>query len=369
MQRGLADQTATVVGQVVATVVDSVPAYRKLTEAQLREIEAITHWSVTRLTEMWIDGTRLGERDLTRFRGIGSARAADGRPLMAVLRAYRVAAVALTDIIVATAPPALTVDDLADLTRTLVGALDDLSEALFTGYQRTAGELAGDRARLLDDLVHDLITGRQTSPGALADRTDQLGVVVPATFGLLVAGPRGSSAAAGDLASLGGFLSTVRGGLAVVLLPTESGDVALPSRWRGCLLDATTPAALPGDYRLASAAVGHAPTEAYARRRLLDRGDALTVAVLRGEPAVERARLHTAVLGPLLDARNARLFDGLRAYARHGSATEAAAALGLHPQSMRHRLRRITELTGRRLDDSWDRLVLDVARVSLEVLA
>ncbi len=105
--------------------------------------------------------------------------------------------------------------------------------------------------------------------------------------------------------------------------------------------------------------------EAFARRRVLDRGDALTVAVLRGDPPVDRAALHTAVLGPLQQERHQHLLDGLGAYLEHGSATEAAAALGLHAQSMRHRLRRATELTGRRIDDSWDRLVLEVARGSL----
>jgi hypothetical protein len=404
VQRQLADRSTALVDQVVAAVVAQVPAYAVLTGTQLGEIAAIAGWATGRLTEMWVDGSALGERDLHRFRGIGAARAVDGRPLMAVLRAYRVAAIALNDVVAQLAPPALTVADVAALNRVLLGALDDLSEALFQGYQHKDAELETDRDRLLAELLHDLLTGRQTSPGALADRTERLGVRIPDRVTLLVvthrsaaavspeqvaalvasltepatatAGARGPDrppagtgsprAAAGVRDSV---LTGVRDGFGVALVldpvgpPAEALRVALHgSGWRGCLLTGTSPAALPADFTLASAGLGHAPLEAFTDARLLRRADAMMVAILRGEPVVDRAGFAAEALGPLLEQRHGRLLAGLGGYVRHGSATEAAAALGLHPQTMRHRLRRIGELTGRRLGDSWDRLVLETAR-------
>lgn len=421
VQRQLADRSTALVDQVVAAVVAQVPAYAVLSATQLGEIAAIAGWATGRLTELWVDGGALGERDLHRFRGIGAARAVDGRPLMAVLRAYRVAAIALNDVVAQVAPPALTVADVAALNRVLLGALDDLSEALFQGYRHKEAELETDRDRLLGELLHDLLTGRQTSPGALADRTERLGVRVPARVDLLVvaarsagavlpeqvaalvatvrgpaptgspqrtatpragaapagAGP-GSAGGAGPESSAGGtpaaagpdpVLTGVRAGFGVALvldpagLPVEALRVALAGAgWRGCLLTGTSAAALPADFALASAGLGHAPQEAFAGGRLLRRADAMLVAILRGEPLVDRGGFAAEALGPLLEPRHGRLLAGLGGYVRLGSATEAAAALGLHPQTMRHRLRRIGELTGRRLGDSWDRLVLETAR-------
>lgn len=345
VHRALTDRAADLAATVRATVVEQVPAYRTLTDGQLHEITAIAQWATTRLTELWAGGGRLTARDLNRLRGIGASRAVDGRPLPAVLRAYRVAAVTVTDAITRHAPPALTVDDMAAFTRTLVTALDDLSEAISAGHGSKATE---DRPRLLEELVHDLVTGRQTSPGALADRTRRLGIRIPDRFGLLVTDP-----------PLLEGLAAVRSGLGVALV--LDGPAPSSEGRRACLLDGTSAAGLPRDFVLAATALAHGPAD----RPVLDRGDALTVAVLHGEPAVDRAALHAAVLGPLLDPANRHVLDGLGAYLRHGSATEAAAALGRHAQTMRSRLRRLTRLTGRRLDDPWDRLVLQLAHGSL----
>jgi purine catabolism regulator len=71
-----------------------------------------------------------------------------------------------------------------------------------------------------------------------------------------------------------------------------------------------------------------------------------------------------AVLGPLDDAgpRGAALAASARAFLeRNGSWEEAAAHLGVHRHTLRQRLRRVEELTGRRLDSGRDRMELLLA--------
>jgi hypothetical protein len=75
-------------------------------------------------------------------------------------------------------------------------------------------------------------------------------------------------------------------------------------------------------------------------------------------------RLARAVLEPLLDARpdiRRERLDTLRALLAHGSVGEAAAALGVHRNTVAYRLRRIEAATGWRLADPELRLPLAVA--------
>nr|WP_237448464.1 helix-turn-helix domain-containing protein [Nocardioides flavescens] len=68
-----------------------------------------------------------------------------------------------------------------------------------------------------------------------------------------------------------------------------------------------------------------------------------------------------AVLGDTLTPDNAHLHEGLRAVVRTGSAVAAAAHLEVHPQTVRYRLRRVHEITGRSTGDPWDLFVLSAA--------
>jgi PucR family transcriptional regulator, purine catabolism regulatory protein len=70
-----------------------------------------------------------------------------------------------------------------------------------------------------------------------------------------------------------------------------------------------------------------------------------------------------AVLGPLDQAgRAGTLLPSLRAFLEsNGSWEDAAARLGIHRHTLRQRLRRVEELTGRRLDSGHDRMELLLA--------
>ena len=75
-------------------------------------------------------------------------------------------------------------------------------------------------------------------------------------------------------------------------------------------------------------------------------------------------RLSAALLAPLLDARpdvRRERLQTLRAYLGHGGVGEAAAALGVHRNTVAYRLRRIEAATGWRLADPELRLPLAAA--------
>jgi DNA-binding PucR family transcriptional regulator len=76
------------------------------------------------------------------------------------------------------------------------------------------------------------------------------------------------------------------------------------------------------------------------------------------------ARLSAALLAPLLDARpdvRRERLQTLRALLGHGGVGEAAAALGVHRNTVAYRLRRIEAATGWRLADPELRLPLAAA--------
>ncbi|WP_049718012.1 helix-turn-helix domain-containing protein [Streptomyces caatingaensis] len=360
--------------RVLEAVVDAVhtriPAYADLDDERLRDVRAIAGWALDRLLRLWAADSALGPDDLRRFRGIAAARAADGRPLQAVLRAYRVAAAVLVDEVAARAPRPAAADAFA-LTRHVLTTLDTLSEAMTTAYAAAGERLAGDRARALRLLLDDLIAGRHASAAAAADRADRLGVRLPDPCALLVAEPAPRDAvphgtALELLTALdpdAAPLATAHGHRAVLLLPAASADAAAPVLHergrRGCAVRCEGPDRVAVAHRLADGALDAAPPHA---RPFLTDADAHVLALLGGHPAAAPDRIARLVLGPLTAPEHHHLLTALTAYLDRGSATAAARLLHLHPQSLRYRLRRVRELTGLDARDPWERLLLDVAR-------
>ncbi|MFE7744337.1 PucR family transcriptional regulator [Nocardia sp. NPDC057455] len=90
-------------------------------------------------------------------------------------------------------------------------------------------------------------------------------------------------------------------------------------------------------------------------------------AVLLGEVldlVGSRAELHDPRLRALSDydrKHSASLRDSVETYLReHGDVRAAAAALRVHPNTLRYRLRRVEDILGMNLDDPADRLLLEI---------
>ena len=119
---------------------------------------------------------------------------------------------------------------------------------------------------------------------------------------------------------------------------------------------------VPRAHRLAELAATTAPDRAFAHREVLDEADAQVVALLAAHRDADPARLTDLALGAVADQPH--LLEGLDAFLATGSATAAGELLGVHPQTMRHRLRRLVLLTGRDPRRPWDRFLLEVAGLS-----
>jgi PucR family transcriptional regulator, purine catabolism regulatory protein len=121
-------------------------------------------------------------------------------------------------------------------------------------------------------------------------------------------------------------------------------------------LEATGPAGGPGDRRVATVA------DLGSHRLLLARQeDAALEAISRGllDPLADYDRRH-----------HGDLVASLRAFLEHNGNWEAAArALAVHRHTLRYRIRRIAELTGRDLDRAGDRVEFWLALQAADVLA
>ncbi|GHC87407.1 hypothetical protein GCM10007079_31540 [Nocardiopsis terrae] len=371
------------VDRIVAEVYAEVPAYRALHGSQLEEVRAITGWLVTRSMELWArDAARLPPEDVERLRGIGRARAADGRSIGAVVRAHRVGSAAAVRILREQAGGRLDARDVFALSELWLASIDQISESLTRGHAEAAEQLDADRERARRALLDDLLIGRQASRGAIRDRARTLGIAPPDPAVLVVAEPGRESAGrertpsenvtvsaglellAAAAPSGTDPLVTTRSGRVVVLGSAEDAEGVtgelVRRGWRGCVLEPRGLSDMSAAYRLADGALETAPAHAFGADGLLRDPDACVLALLNGG-AIAPATVRGVVLGPLLAHDNRHLLETLCAYFREGAATTAAEVLHVHAQTLRYRLRRVRELTGQDPHRPWHRFVLETA--------
>ncbi|MDV6264411.1 helix-turn-helix domain-containing protein [Rhodococcoides yunnanense] len=375
-----------VVTSAVRAIRDAIPVYGTLQGAQLADVEAIAYWSLRRLMALWAGGDRsIDDRDHSRFRAIGAARAADGRPLTDVLRAYRVASSVFVRHVASEYLDTLEPADIAELSLGVLDAIDAISEEIIGAYVIAREQLTSNRAQAHAALLDDLLAARHTSPGALADRTRELDLELPSHPDVLVVQSADSGRPMSDdtveslVLALGlvppdrsttagqrTHLCTRREQRAILLLPNIVGRTAIDSvcteaTLRGCLVERSTIADIGSSWRLAAQALDTAPDHAFDDRALLDQGDGQLLALLTARPTADTSEVVRTVLGPLTEAANKHILQGLSAFIATGTATAAATRLHLHPQTLRYRLRRAQELTGRDPRSAWHRLALDTA--------
>jgi hypothetical protein len=321
-----------------------------------------------------------------------------GRSLDALLAAYRVGArMAWRRFVEAGREAGLSPEVLYDLGEAIFAYIDEISAESADGYAQeqsaTAGETQRRRRRLVRLLAQDPPAGEE----ALRTAARAAAWVLPRRVAALVTGapgPAGDSLPAepaggvrgvaipgeeeadADAARLaralgGGAVGGAAAGLACVFVP----DPEAPGRRRqleAAVRDA--PAALGPPVPWPAA--GESLRRAVAAQRvrgggrlpatgLLVASDHLATLLLASDPGLgaELARTRLAPLAALPDAQRERLTATLRAWLdRPGQVQAVAAALGVHPQTVRYRLAKLRELLGEeRLEDPDARFELALA--------
>jgi hypothetical protein len=297
--------------------------------------------------------------------GRGEVRA--GRPLEALLTAYRVGARISWGRLAAVGLAAgLDAPTLVALAAAVFAYIDELTAASAQGYASEQSALAGDRDRRLRSLAVLLVGG---SPAAQLDAAAaEAAWVPPATLCPALLGGPGVT----DLAARWDDRTLVvdEGDGALLLLPDVDGPgrrarlerlldgraavLGLPSPW----------ASVAAEIPLLRRAAGLVAAGVLAADAPVWVGDELATLVLHAD-ATALAALRQQRLAPFaeLTARaRERLLPTLASWLRHHGDRQAMARdLGVHPQTVRYRVGLLRDLLGDALDDPRQRFELSLA--------
>ena len=365
---GLADEMLAVIGT-------EVPAYARPLEGEFgRGIRRGVQEALQRFLELAgglerpdEPGRGAASRELYVALGRGEARV--GRPLDALLSAYRVGArVTWSRLAELGLREGLPPDLLVQLAAAVFAYIDEISSASAAGHAAEQSHLVSERERRHEALAR-LLLGE--APAGLVDEAVTVAGWTPSVTltPVLLADPDARRLAARwDERSLLLPGESAGPGRALVLLP----DVDGPGRAErlSATLAATGPSVL-GPVRpwresstaaalvLRAAALQNADLLPGGRPLRVEQH--LAVLVVHADP-LALAELGTVRLAPLealTELARERMTSTLRSWlAHHGDRQQVAAELGIHPQTVRYRVGQLRELFGEQLEDPCRRLEL-----------
>jgi len=359
-------QLATLADDVVATIVDEVPSYRDAFAGPMGEtISSAVQLALGGFLDLANRGRTDDLSSAPAVAGsyqLGRGEARSGRTTDALLSAYRIGArVAWRELSTTAVQHGLGAEVLADFAELVFAYIDEQSAAAVAGHSDELATTGRVRQRMLERVAHHLLNGSPVDQVvAAAERANWepprtlTAVIVPEPQARRVlTALSAATLPAADPPDLDeGVLLLVpdaHGHRRAALLRTlaDRGALAGPARpWLEVRASY--------DRALRARAAGvDLDTEAHLVPLVLD------------ADAAARADLRAQVLAPLADVRPAtaeKLADTLRAWLLlQGRRDEVAAALFVHPQTVRYRMGQLRELYGDRLDDPDTVLALLVA--------
>ncbi len=349
-----------------------IPAYATMPEPDLRPG---VRSNVERAIQALHRGWEPMAPELAAARSLGERRAQQGVPLDALLQAHRIGVrEALVFIEDAARDRGDGAEPILELARRAWAWADAVMLTAAAGHRERELGLATQEQQQRAHTLRGLLLGSLDETGLRA--TAAYGISLTETYlPVAAAGPDGSGPAfERRLLELGSefgatvLVSHLEAGLGAVVggthdhvrardLLSAAADAGPPG-----LVVAVGPEGRPSElaegYELAVRTLGAG--RALGRTGLLELSDLPLEVALLGEPEIGRL-LATRHLGALESegAFGAELLTSLDAWFEHGMRTEeTAAALVVHPNTLRHRLRRVAELTGLELDTTGARIEL-----------
>lgn len=365
-QAAMHAQLATLAQDVVATIVEEVPSYRDAFSGPMgatisSAVELALGGFLTLATRGRVDDLHAAPAVEGSYQ-LGRGEARSGRTTDALLSAYRIGArVAWRELSTTAVEHGLEAGVLADFAELVFAYIDEQSAAAVAGHTDELATTGRVRQRRLERVAHHLLNGSPVDQVvAAAERADW---DPPKTLTAVIV-PESQVRQALTALAPGTLQAAEAPGLdeRVLLLVPDAHAHRRPSLLRALAgRDALAGPARPWlearasyDRALRAHAAGlEADTEAH-----------LVELVLEAD-ATARADLREQVLAPLADLRPGsaeKLADTLRAWLLHqGRRDEVAAALFVHPQTVRYRMGQLRELYGDRLEDPETVLAMTVA--------
>jgi hypothetical protein len=378
----LLDQLDAMTDRMVEVLLRTEPAYRDLLAHGEEDLRTSTRTNLERGMRMLIGAASGGARTSLRdARDVGRRRAAQGIPLEAVLRAYRLGGQVTWEALLEVSRRSNRHDTLLlEVAGSVWRTNDAECAALAEGYREEQRRLAGvdDSARqqVLDGLLED----RGGDPAFVRTASELLAVPLNGRLAAVVAlaGPDGVPALDAPTAELlkRGVRSVwgSRHGAQVGIVALGALDGCEVMAWLRTMASGPVgvspvvdgAAAAGSAYRLAETAARTLPADS---TRVVTIDERLPEALLSNSPEIS-SRLVGQSLGGLLDLPGDErevLLDTLAAFlASDGSPTRAADELYCHRNTVMHRLRRIESVTGRKLTDPRSRLLWQLALLGTE---
>ncbi len=373
---GLEDLT----DRLVEAILREDPSYSGPGRTSREDLHRSCHDNLLRILQ-WLTGTTDPDTDpFDAPRATGQRRAEQGMPLESVLHAYRLGYRIIWEGLVRQAreqgPSGI--EGLVEAATEVWILVDEFSSAVADAYRGTEADFARRNDRRRDALVDALLEGRGRERALAADAAVTLDLPEHGSYAVIVlAGTETSRTATAALRS-GGLRVAWRIrpdreiGL-VSLGPAHPADVARLLEAAGGLRAGVSPAVegladVDVAHRLAETALQTLPAGVPIVAELDTR---LPGALLVTAPDLS-ARLLRRTLGPLLDLETDEctlLRETLRTWLdTGGSASQTAAKLYCHRNTVLNRLRRLETLTGRSVDRADHLVELSLSLLALDVL-
>jgi hypothetical protein len=373
--------------EIIAAIARDVPDYARAMEGEFGQVVRVAiEKALGRFVDLIEDPASDDGRKRVTYVDLGRGEMRAGRSLDALLSAYRLGSrLAWRRFVEAGVAGGLDPGAIYALGEGIFAYIDELSAESAEGYAEEQSAAAGERQRLRRRLVRLLAQDPPATEETVLAAAAAAAWPLPRTVAALVTAPEGegdgtaSPEAAAEADAVAARLARRIGEeaigagierLALVLVP----DAGAPARsrrlesaahGRPAALGPAVPLALAGQsVRRATATHALLAAGRLGEREFARAEEHLPALVIAADPALgaELAAQRLAPLQTLADGPRARLTETLRAWLdRPGQVQAVAAELGVHPQTVRYRVKQLRDLFGERLEDPEARFELGLA--------